>query len=328
MQGDSQPIDVHPVVRAVQRSARRLGEGVLVAVSGGADSVALLAACRAAGVAPLAVGHVNHGLRGVESEGDAAFVQALADQWALPACIESAVVSDARNVEAAARCARYKCLTACARSLGLKTIATAHTADDQAETVLLRLLRGTGIAGLAGIPASRRLDELTVVRPLLRLRRSVVRDYLQQIGQLARDDTSNADRRFTRNRIRHDLMPLLVRDYQPRLVPQINRLARLASEAERESTARVRHLLAAAELPPAGGLRVFESARLRGAERGVLRRFWRAVWTREGWPAREMRFAHWDRLAGLGSLPSGILELPGGIRARRLARVVRVGPGA
>jgi tRNA(Ile)-lysidine synthase len=325
---DAKPTEAHRVVRAVERCAKRLAGGVLVAVSGGADSVALLAACRAAGLAPLAVGHVNHGLRGAESDADAAFVQGLADQWSLPAHVERAEVSPGRNVEATARRARYECLAQVAQALGLRSIVTAHTADDQAETVLLRLLRGTGVAGLAGIPPARRLGGLLVVRPFLRLRRADVRHYLDQVGQTYRHDRSNADRRFTRNRVRHELMPLLARDYNPRLVDHLGRLGRLAAEAEREAAERVRRLLAEAELPPAGALRVFESARLRRADRGVLRRFWRAVWRREGWPAGEMRFAHWDRLAALASTESATIDLPGGVRARRLARVVRVGPGA
>lgn len=153
----------HAVVRAVHRFASRhnLAGGVLVAVSGGIDSVALLASCREAGLSPLIVGHVNHGLRGEDSESDATFVRSLADGWGLPVHVEkvdTGAAAAGRNLEATARRIRYESLARAGKAAGVTTIATAHMADDQAETVLMRVLRGTGLRGLAGIPAMRRQE--------------------------------------------------------------------------------------------------------------------------------------------------------------------------
>src|SRR5436189_3233901 len=114
------------------------------------------------------------------------------------------------NLEAVGRRVRYDFLASVARETGAAWVATGHTADDQAETVLHRLLRGTGLKGLAGIPARRALAPgVDVVRPLLKVRRAEVLAFLQETGQRFRQDTSNVDPRFTRNRIRHELLPSL-----------------------------------------------------------------------------------------------------------------------
>jgi len=189
------------------------GEAVLVAVSGGADSVALLAVLRR--LAPtwglrLAVAHLNHGLR-PEAEEDARFVEALASAWGLPVVVEVADVrSLARtrrlSVEAAAREVRYDFLARAAAAQRCRTVAVAHTADDQAETFLLRLLRG-GRPG--GMWPRRAVGTITVVRPLLDVWRSDLRAWLQARGLPWREDPTNLDRRLLRNRVRHDLIPLL-----------------------------------------------------------------------------------------------------------------------
>src|SRR5262249_54909010 len=135
------------------------------------------------------------------------------------------------NREAHARRQRYDWLTKVAAESGIPWIATGHTADDQAETVLFRLLRGTGLDGLRGIAPIRALaGEVRVVRPLLSATRQDVLDYLAGLGQDYRTDESNADRRFTRNRIRHELLPLLARAYNPRVREVLCRLASQAAE--------------------------------------------------------------------------------------------------
>ena len=119
-------------------------------------------------------------------------------------------------------------------------MAIGHTRDDQAETVLHRVIRGTGVRGLAGIPARRALGEgLTLVRPLLNISRQEIRDHLAAIGQPYRDDASNADPARTRARIRHDLLPKLAADYNPRVADALVRLARLAGASERAYRERV-----------------------------------------------------------------------------------------
>jgi tRNA(Ile)-lysidine synthase len=220
---------------------------VLVAVSGGSDSVALLrglAAIRIAGPGRLVVGHFNHGWRGQESEADEQFVTSLAAQLELPTEVGQAARSTSssgpdprdgrksKRTEAAARRARYRFLEETATRLGARYVVTAHTADDQAETILQRIIRGTGIAGLAGIRRARPLGPaVTLLRPVLEFRRCELRAYLQSLGQEFREDASNADRRFTRNRIRHELLPLLTEHYYPGAAESLIRLGTLAAEA-------------------------------------------------------------------------------------------------
>ena len=226
------------------------GARVGLAVSGGADSVAMLRAF--AEVAPslgvvLFVLHFNHKLRGAESEADAGFVGELAAQLSLEAVIEGEDVGAAAarlrlGLEAAGRRARYAFFQRAAAAHRLDCIATAHTRDDQAETVLLRLLRGAGTGGLAGIHRSFDLSELAaeslpspslpsprLIRPLLSISRQQVEEYLGSLGQPFRQDASNLDSRFLRNRVRGGLLPELERDYNPRLRQALGETAEIAA---------------------------------------------------------------------------------------------------
>jgi tRNA(Ile)-lysidine synthase len=191
----------------------------LVAVSGGADSVALLRAAmsvRRPGTGRLIVAHCNHGLRGKESDDDERFVRDLSARLGLECEVGRAALdgqTTASVSEQTARAARYAFLCEAAARQGARYVATAHTADDQAETVLHRVIRGTGLAGLAGIQKHRELlHGVSLVRPLLQVRRSVLLEYLRDLGQDHRQDSSNHSPKFTRNRLRHDLIPRLQRD--------------------------------------------------------------------------------------------------------------------
>jgi tRNA(Ile)-lysidine synthase len=201
------------------------GETVLVAVSGGADSVALLHALLA--LAPelslrLTVLHVDHGLR-ADSPGDAAFVRQLADRLGVPADVVRVSVPAGASLEAAARAERYAALEAHARRVGAARIAVGHTVDDQAETVLMRMMSGSGVRGLAGIPAVRG----RVIRPLIEARRADVVAALAAAGLPWIDDPSNRDPRFLRNRVRHEVLPLLRAAGVPDVVATLDRIARL-----------------------------------------------------------------------------------------------------
>ena len=187
------------------------GEPLLAGMSGGPDSVALLDALVKSGWSPQIV-HLNHQLRGAESDGDAEFVRELAGRYDLPCTIESCKVA---GDEDSARRARHEFFARVAEQTGIKKIALAHTADDQVETFLLRLLRGAGVPGLVGIWPERQLGTLRVIRPLLKVRRGEILEYLTAEKLAYREDASNADARFTRNRIRHALLPLLEREYNP-----------------------------------------------------------------------------------------------------------------
>jgi tRNA(Ile)-lysidine synthase len=204
------------------------GEPLLVGVSGGADSVALLDVLVAGGWRPH-VCHLNHQLRGADSDADAEFVRQLAARYGLPSTIESRKVA---ADEDAARRARHELFTSVAARTSINKLALAHTADDQVETFLLRLLRGAGVPGLVGIWPERRIGELRVIRPLLGVRRAEVLDYLRERKLTWREDASNADTRFTRNRVRHELLPFLEREFNPGIRDVLSRTAEILRDED------------------------------------------------------------------------------------------------
>jgi|SRR5262245_7710116 len=306
------------------------GPGIL-AVSGGADSVALLRALDddppAGG---LVVAHLNHRLRGTESDADAQFVAELCPCW--PHRVEAidvrAAAEPGENLEAAARRVRYDFLARVARAAGASWVATAHTLDDQAETILHRLIRGTGLRGLRGIAERRPLvPEVQLLRPMLTVCRAEVIAYLREIGQDWREDATNLDPTFTRNRIRHELLPLL-RTFNPAIADVLGRLAAQAEEVFGDVETVVRSLLARAELPRAGRVCLLDRTALADADRHLLRELLHLLWDREGWPRGDMTASLWARAAGVIRGESPAWDLPGGIRIAYTLRVVRIGPVA
>ncbi|HIJ73660.1 MAG TPA: tRNA lysidine(34) synthetase TilS [Candidatus Hydrogenedentes bacterium] len=206
------------------------GERVLAAVSGGADSVCLLDALGALGYA-LEVAHFDHQTRNGESGEDAAFVRELAARRGLPfhtasRAIEPEAAASPLSFEEYARQARYEFLLDTAEQVGCACVATGHQADDQAETVLMRLLRGTAPHGLAGIPPVRAERGVRIVRPLLACTRNEVLAYLEDLGLPHQIDRTNADTRFLRNKVRHELLPRLA-EFNPRVRDALCRLADL-----------------------------------------------------------------------------------------------------
>jgi tRNA(Ile)-lysidine synthase len=216
------------------------GESVLAAVSGGADSVALLDVLRE--LRPtlgftLACVHVHHGLR-AEAEDDAQFVRRLCERFELSFHLERVTVRRQppwEGLEAEARRARYAALEARALAVGARRIATGHNADDQAETVLMRLVQGTGPRGLAGIAAARGV----FIRPLLDVRREDIVAHLLSRELDWVEDATNRDSRFLRNRIRHDVLPFLARALGPGVVESLCRSAaltrRVITDLERQA---------------------------------------------------------------------------------------------
>lgn len=221
----------------------RAGDRIGVAVSGGADSVALLLLLEdlreRLGI-QLAVLHFNHRLRGAESDADEDFVRELAKAHGLDFHVDHAnVAAEAKtvraNLEDTARRLRYAFFERVIAAGQATRVAVAHTADDQAETVLAHILRGTGLAGLGGIyPVSWPLAGTAgaVIRPLLEIRRNDLREYLRSKKQHWREDATNLDLTRTRARIRHVLLPLLENEFQPATVEHLSRLAELAREDE------------------------------------------------------------------------------------------------
>jgi len=232
-----------PLENQVQRTVAKYGmlcqgEKVLVAVSGGADSMALLHCLHR--LAPrrhltLAVAHLNHRLRGEESDLDEAFVREACAKLELPFFSEvfdvgNKAVAAKQNLEEAARKVRYEFLRRTAGRLEAQKIAVGHSLDDQAETVLMRFLRGSGTEGLSAIYPV--VDGL-VIRPLLECKRAKILDYLKIQGISFREDASNLDLKYRRNRVRRELIPYLEKNFNPRLADTLSREAELARDVAR-----------------------------------------------------------------------------------------------
>jgi tRNA(Ile)-lysidine synthase len=207
------------------------GDTVALAVSGGADSVALLylfLEIKSAWCLNLVVAHYNHQLRGAESEEDETFTQELADTHHLECYVESnAITQQSGNLEEQLRQRRYAFFARLASSLPTQKVALGHTLNDQAETLLMRLLRGSGTAGLAAIPPIR--EEL-FIRPLLGISREEIVRYLKTKRQGWREDSSNATPQFLRNKIRHDLIPKLQSQFNPQIVSVLANTAAILHE--------------------------------------------------------------------------------------------------
>ena len=284
-----------------------LPDGLLAGVSGGADSVALLRLLLDDGVQVTAV-HVNHGLRGEASDGDECFVRGLCAAWHVPLLVYRAD-PPVDPGEDWARQARYGFFRQAAEDTGIHTIALAHHRDDQAETLLLHLLRGAGLTGLQGMAADTTVNGLRILRPLLGFSRAELRDMLEGIGQPWREDGSNADTRYLRNALRHDVLPRL-----EALIPGASaRIARTAEllqgdEAALEDMTRAfleRH--AAGSHLPLRALREQPEA----LQRRILRRWWQEVTGGTG-GERSLSAMHTGRLLSLIDGPaSARCGLPG-----------------
>jgi tRNA(Ile)-lysidine synthase len=294
---------------------------LIVAVSGGADSVALLHLLLEAGRGNLIVAHFNHRLRGKASDGDAAFVGKLAAKLGLP-CetgaedVRSLAVKRKCSVETAAREARYSFLAAVARKHRTRSVVLAHHADDQVETCLFQFLRGSGIAGIAGMkPRSKRSVEgveLELLRPLLALPKQELLTYLRERKIRFREDATNAVADASRNKIRLKILPLIEELLGPSFKESIVRNARLLADEE--------DLLSSLTLPMA----VHETLSvklLRGLHPALRRRVLHAWLKNRGITAPG--FAEVELTASLLD-PSGPakVNLPGTRHARRRAGVL------
>lgn len=301
-----------------------------VAVSGGADSVALLralAAIRGQNPDRLVVLHFNHQLRGDDSDADQQFVVDLCRRLGVECVIgraDECPTAAGQTAESGLRDKRYRFLVSASEQLGARYLATAHTADDQVETVLHRIIRGTGLAGLGGIPPVRPLsDALTLVRPMLSLWRTDVLQYLRAIGQSHREDRTNRDIRRTRNRIRHDLLPELTARYNSSVHQAIFRLGQFASEAQRLIQSQTDYLVDdSVRLEDGSTVRV-DCDKLSGRSSYLVREVFVTVWCRQNWPRRAMGFEHWQILASLvmgekGYQSTSSASLPGNVFAQRV----------
>ncbi len=281
------------VVQQVRETIRKYGlfeagETAVVGVSGGPDSLTLLHVLlrlRDELGITLHVGHLDHAMR-PESADDARFVAELAERWGVPVTVERREVPRlAREwrlaLEEAARRTRYEFLAQVAHRIGARTVAVAHNADDQVETVLMHLIRGSGLAGLRGMlpsspypyPVPDR-ERLRLVRPLLEVPRSAIEAYCREHGLQPRFDRSNLDTTFFRNRLRHELIPLL-ETYNPRIREVLRRTARVVAD-DYDFLRRERDRAWAQVVREEDGAFVFDLARWRelhpSLKRGLLRK--------------------------------------------------------
>jgi len=294
------------------------GERVLVACSGGADSVALLhllLGLRRQIQFEVAVAHFHHGLRKAADD-DADFVRALAGRWGVPFILgRRKVASYARrrglNLEEAGRILRYEFLRRAAKRAGAEKIATGHTLDDQAETVLLRLFRGTGPRGLGGVAPSTKDG---IIRPLLGIRRAEIEAYLRRLKIPYRTDETNRDRRFLRNRVRRELIPFLERRFEPGIVAKLGRLADIVRDEEGLLEAALAWRTGRLVRKEGAGVRL-DAVRLAGLSAGPARRAVRAFLTALQGDLRRISF---DDVERIRTMKSGrAVPLPGGYGVAR-----------
>jgi len=216
------------------------GDGVTVALSGGADSVALLRALlclRDKYALDIAAVHVNHRLRGAESDRDEAFCRGLCEGLGVELCVEhidaaAIAASRGQSVETAAREERYRIFEQARSARGFTRIATAHNANDNAETVIMNIIRGTALAGLCGIPPVRG----SVIRPLIFVKREDIEKYLAGIGQKYVTDSTNGGDDYRRNRVRHHILPLMEKE-NPAVVDAVTRMCLSLRRDEEELSA-------------------------------------------------------------------------------------------
>ena len=349
-----------PTALPFDRTNIKPGDRICVAISGGADSVALLLTIHAAnstareslGVGLSAV-HINHNLRGQESDADQQFVEDLCIAIDIPlhlhhADIPARIATTKETIEEAARNARYDFFTTVLASGHADSILTAHTLDDQAETVLMKLLRGAWTEGLSAIHPIVTLPKGKILRPFLQTRRAEIESFLKSINQPWREDSTNTDTAFTRNKIRHELLPQL-RAYNPNLDQTLANLAELAREEEARWQTELTRILPQLLLPGkpvrGGGRAVsttpgqsavsIELDRLRALDPALRRRVIRAAARQLG---ARLSFDETSRLlalCGFRSSPSGnaptvaartgaSLHLSNNLRADRSPRELRL----
>lgn len=324
------------ILRTVRETIARYemfgpGDSVLVAVSGGSDSVALIHILNTiAGEYPfqLAVAHLNHCLRAQESERDAEFVADLAGEFYLPCYLEKKDVAAFQRCrrlspEEAARQVRYEFYDAVAAKNGFNKIALGHHADDNAELVLMNLLRGSGPLGLSGIAPVRNNK---IVRPLIHLKRSEILDYISEKKITFVTDSSNTDPAFRRNKIRHYLIPELKKSYNPAIVDSLNRLGEIMQAEDQWIDDAIEPVFTDCVLSRTSHRISLAIPGVNGMDLAAGRRIIRKAIFSVKQDLRRITFLHVDavlELAKKGQACSS-LDLPGGVRVIKDAGVLTI----
>ncbi len=301
----------------------RDGEIVLVAVSGGADSLALLYGLHALHTQlrchPHVV-HLNHRLR-PEADTDATFVRQHAEHLNLPCTIQEVDVSrlakqGKRSLETAGRNARYQFYDALCSETDATKVALGHHQDDIAETVLMNLIRGSGTDGLKGIMPVR---DMKFIRPLIEFTRQQIEAFLTSIDVVPRQDATNTDTRYLRNRIRHELIPRLENNYNPNIKAALNRTADvLGTESEYLNTI-TRTAFEACRIQTGQETIILDREKFRQHHLALQRRILRQSVSKMLGAISDLYFAHCNAMLNLieGDTPNAVLPLPNGLQFRR-----------
>lgn len=304
---------------------------VLLGVSGGADSTAMLRFFAAIPNFQIAAIHVNHGTRANESDDDAEFVESLCQQLGIKMFVKNIAGGDSikpGRSEAVLRKIRYDCFLQTAESGGYRYVALAHTADDQVETVLHRIVRGTGLRGLTGIPPFRPLSAaVTCLRPFLEIRREEILSFLAEIQQTFRTDSSNLHSNYTRNRIRNELLPQLQREYNPAVGTALLRLMKQSQQVQRYISPDIEAMFHRAIHIESPHLAKLFVAKLNTKDEYIVCECLHLLWQTQGWPLGGMTYEKWLSVwqmtstslsAQAQSEPAVTMTiLPGGIRVHR-----------
>ena len=301
--------------------AARPATAILVGVSGGADSVALfrgLFELQNEFRLTLYAAHLNHQLRGADSDADSEWVDQLGKRYGVPVVIEKwQHGGDLTGLEETARLARHRFLDESAKGYSCAVVATAHTAGDQAETVLHHVVRGTGLSGLRGIPWTRETAAgLQLIRPMLAIRRDSIEGFLSVIGQDYRFDVTNDDSRLTRNWLRHQCLPDLRRQFGPQVDASLARLADQAAEVEQTMQILAEELLGRAVLDRQPEVVRMDCRVFSDRPAYLVREALRRLWISQGWGRQNMGVREWTSL-GEVAMSGGDITLPGSIRARQ-----------
>jgi tRNA(Ile)-lysidine synthase len=321
----------------------QVSEGrLLVGVSGGPDSVSLLLGLtRMAGQFSLDIiaGHFDHGLRSASIQ-DAEWVRAFCERIGIRCVVgrdefRSEEAGSSKAIEASiaihqpeevSRKRRYDFLARLAATEQCRWVAIAHTADDQAETVLHHIIRGTGIKGLAGIPARRLLEQnIALIRPLLQAQRRNLIDELDQIGQSYLTDITNLETGYTRNRLRREILPRLREEFNPQVDAALVRLAVQAAEASSLIGTLARDLLNGAVLDCQPEVTRLQRKILFDQPAVLIREALSQLWERQNWPRQPLASRHFDQL--LKMIMTGDparSSLPGGVEAQCRAEVIEL----
>ena len=322
-----------PLIRAIEKTIAthgmlQPGDRVLVGLSGGPDSTALLLGLhqlRARLSITIGAAHLNHGLRGDRAARDARHAAGLAERLGVSLVTETDSAEAFRQAhrvspEEAAREVRYRFLERAAMAGGFNRIALGHHQDDDAELVLMRLLRGSGPLGLAGIPPQRPLPggATTIIRPLIRTSRAAILAFIARSGSCTVTDESNADVRFLRNRIRHHLLPLLKEQYNPALIEGLSRMAQLMRDEEVWLEGVAAERLRLLTLADQGAVLVLDRGGLADCSPALQRRVLRAAIQRCKGDLRRMGFVPLEaaREFAVQGPARGTCDLPDGLVMR------------